>query len=327
MERCKLLPMRHQRLSPPDDRNSLLHSSLPEPVHASRKARWFFNPVTGWFRRLERSANHFISRQIYPRITGLHRIYDTILRRRLTVAESEIGIRGLGSGFHGLRILLISDVHCGPFISLDVLADTFRRSMALKPDLILLAGDMATGRGEELSRCLPAFRELQAGLGIYAVLGNHDHYTGVPEQVCRNMEDAGIIMLQNRHTILQMGGDRLVLAGIDDLAFGRPDLNQALAGKPEHLPVVLVSHNPDVFFDAARSRVDLVLSGHTHGGQIRCPGLPVLVRMSRFRLDEGRYEAAGSELVVSRGLGAVGLPLRFACPPEVVLLILQPADG
>jgi predicted MPP superfamily phosphohydrolase len=318
--------MRRQSLPPPGNRNRLLHNPLPDPAHAVRKARFLFNPVTGWFRSLERWVNHGLSRQIYPRMNGLHRIYDTILKKGLTVSEGETGIRGLGPGLHGLRVLLISDVHCGPFISPERLTATFRRTMALEPDLIVLAGDLATSRVEEFTRCLPAFRELKADLGVYAVLGNHDHYTGEPDRLRREMEGAGIGVLQNRHAIVQKGGDRLVLAGIDDLAFGRPDLDQALAGRPGGLPVVLVSHNPDVFFDAARADVDLVLSGHTHGGQIRCPGLPVLVRMSRFRLDEGRYEAAGSELVVSRGLGAVGLPFRFACPPEVVLLILRSVD-
>jgi hypothetical protein len=87
--------------------------------------------------------------------------------------------------------------------------------------------------------------------------------------------------------------------------------------------VVLVSHNPDILFEASAKGVDLVLAGHTHGGQIRIPGLPVLVRMSRYRLDEGRYRHGATELVVSRGLGTVGLPVRIVCPPEAVLLTLR----
>ena len=115
----------------------------------------------------------------------------------------------------------------------------------------------------------------------------------------------------------------MVVAGIDDLLMGRPDLDAALAGVPRGVPVLLLSHNPDILFEAAAKGVDLVLAGHTHGGQMRVPGLPVLVRMSRFRLDEGRYRFDSTELVVSRGLGAVGLPLRVACPPEAVLLTLR----
>jgi predicted MPP superfamily phosphohydrolase len=86
-----------------------------------------------------------------------------------------------------------------------------------------------------------------------------------------------------------------------------------------------LAHNPDVLFDAATRGVALVLSGHTHGGQIRIPGLPVLVRMSRYRLDEGHYRSGGTQLVVSRGLGVTGLPIRIACPPEAVLLTLRRA--
>ena len=116
-----------------------------------------------------------------------------------------------------------------------------------------------------------------------------------------------------------------MLAGVDDLIMGRPDLDAALATvspRPADAPIVLLSHNPDLFFEAASRGIPLVLSGHTHGGQVRLPGLPVLVRQSRYRLDEGRYLARGAEIVVSRGFGATGVPLRVLCPPEAVLLHL-----
>ena len=120
---------------------------------------------------------------------------------------------------------------------------------------------------------------------------------------------------------LRRGAARLTLAGVDDLLLGRPDLEAALADTTP--PVLLLSHNPDLFFDAARRGVSLMLAGHTHGGQIRIPGLPVCVRQSRYRLDEGRYRSGATELVVSRGLGAVALPWRVACSPEAVLLRLR----
>ena len=104
---------------------------------------------------------------------------------------------------------------------------------------------------------------------------------------------------------------------------GSPDLKRALHGTEP--PVVLLSHNPDLLFDAARHGVALMLSGHTHAGQIRLRGLPVLVRQSRYRLDEGRYRYRETELVVSRGLGAVGVPWRSNCAPEAVLLTLEAA--
>ena len=155
--------------------------------------------------------------------------------------------------------------------------------------------------------------------------GNHDYYNQRPDDLLRAVEAAGIPVLQNRSVELRRDGQSLSLAGVDDLLLGRPDLEAALAGTRP--PVVLLSHNPDMFFDAARADVALVLSGHTHAGQVRVPGLPVLVRQSRYRLDEGRYRVGRTELVVSRGLGAVGVPFRANCPPEVVLLRLRRAAG
>ena len=153
------------------------------------------------------------------------------------------------------------------------------------------------------------------------MLGNHDHYAGQARALRDLIEAAGIRVLHNQSVELRRGAERLTLAGVDDLLLGQPDLDAALAGTTS--PVLLLSHNPDLFFDAARRGVALMLAGHTHGGQIRLPGFPVWVRQSRFRLDEGRYRSGNSELVVSRGLGVVAVPWRVACPPEAVLLRLR----
>jgi predicted MPP superfamily phosphohydrolase len=144
------------------------------------------------------------------------------------------------------------------------------------------------------------------------------------------LEESGIRVLHNTAVSIDRAGDRLVLAGIDDLLMGHPDLDAALTAADElasggRAPRVLVSHNPDVLFNAAARDVSLVLSGHTHGGQIRIPGLGVLVRQSQCYLDEGRYTFGGTELIVTRGLGVTGVPLRWHCPPEAVLLTLTPA--
>ena len=154
------------------------------------------------------------------------------------------------------------------------------------------------------------------------MLGNHDHYTREPARLRTLLEKNGIRVLHNESVVLERAGGRIVLAGIDDLYKGTPDLDAAL-GSANGLPVVLLSHNPDVVFDASRRGVPLVLSGHTHGGQFRIPGLPVMVRQSRYRLDEGRYTIGGTELIVSRGLGVNGVPLRVACPPEAVRITLR----
>lgn len=299
---------------PPPPRRRLLG-----PLPAMPRLRRLFDP-RGWFRRLEREVNFQLSAHIYPRVPGIALPYAVQLDRLLTVSEAEIPLAGLPAPLDGVKVLLITDIHVGPFLRPDVLRRAFDRLRTLAPDLIVIGGDITTARLEEILPHLGSFRSLTAPLGTFAVLGNHDHYTGQPAKLSALLEENGVTVLTNRWAPIEQNGARFALAGIDDLVQGRPDLAAALDGAPA--PTVLLSHNPDIFFDAARRGVALVLSGHTHAGQIRIPGLPVLVRQSRYRLDEGRYTAAGAELVVSRGLGASGLPLRFACSPEAVLLRL-----
>ncbi|HKQ60008.1 MAG TPA: metallophosphoesterase [Candidatus Polarisedimenticolaceae bacterium] len=288
---------------------------------AEERPRHLFHPRRGWIRLAERETSHLLSRHVYPWVPGARRPYSRALVRGLTLSEGTVELAGLPAAFEGLRLLLVTDVHAGPFLEAAALKRTFERLAALAPDAVLLGGDLATSRVAEFLETREAYAALRTPLGTYAVLGNHDHYTGEPAILRAALEAAGIAVLHNRSVVLERGGAALTLAGIDDWLVGAPDLDRALEGARG--PVVLLSHHPDVFFEAARRGVALVLSGHTHGGQVRVPGLPVLVRMSRFRLDEGRYRAGSSELVVSRGLGVVGLPLRLACPPEAVLLELR----
>ncbi len=298
--------------------------ALEGPRAARRRRRRFLDPVAGRVRRLERALNQWLSLQVYPRVPGIARPYGRTLARRLVVAHAQVAVAGLAEAFQGLRVLWITDIHAGPFLDPRALAAAFERLSSLQADLILYGGDFATSCLEEFAACTEALRALRAPLGRYAVLGNHDHYTEHPEALREALETLGIGVLHNRHTVLRHRGASLVLSGVDDWNCGQPDLDAALPPLGQRPgPVVLLSHNPDVFFEAAARDVALVLAGHTHGGQIRLPKLPVLVRMSRYGLDEGRYAWNGSELVVSRGLGAVGLPLRWGCPPEAVLLELE----
>jgi predicted MPP superfamily phosphohydrolase len=283
-----------------------------------------FHPKRGWFRRLERSVSHFLSRRLYPRIPGIQLPYDWVLDRQLTLSQGDVRLPDLPPPFDGLKLLLITDPHAGPFVSPRALQQALARLQQLQPDVILLGGDITSSRTRELTAHRDAFALLQAPLGVFAVLGNHDHYTDRPGRVRHGLEELGIEVLHNRSVRLHRGGAKLSLAGVDDWLLGEPDLDAALAEVTA--PTILLSHNPDLFFEAAGRGVALTLSGHTHGGQIRLPGFPVLVRQSRYRLDEGRFRTGESELIVSRGLGAVGLPWRAFCPPEGVLITLRGAD-
>ena len=312
------LPVSSERTPIPPVAEALASPALAEPHR-----RPLFHPKTGWFRRLERETSHFLSRNVYPRIPGISLPYDRILRRRLGLSEAEIGLPDLPPEFEGFTILLISDPHAGPFVSPAALQGTFERLQAVEPDAFVMAGDFVTSQVREFETHRHAFRVLRAPHGVFGVLGNHDHYTQEPERLRDVIEQAGIRMLHNRSVDLRRNGSTLSLAGVDDMLKGEPDLDAAL--DTTRSPVILVSHHPDLFFAAARRNVALMLSGHTHAGQVRAPGLGVIVRQSRYRLDEGRYRTGGTELVVSRGLGAVGVPWRVFCPPEAVLIRLTAA--
>jgi|KBSSwiStaDraftv2_1062776.scaffolds.fasta_scaffold02073_17 predicted MPP superfamily phosphohydrolase len=275
---------------------------------------------------VERKTSLFLSRHVWPRVPLGTIPYSLILDNTLTAAAAEIPIPGLPLPFDGMTILFVSDIHAGPFLSARALASAFARIAALRPDVVIHGGDIATSNVSEVLPHAGAIASLSAPLGAFAVYGNHDHYAGDLAAIDRFYASCGVRVLNNVAVTLSRGGAQLAIAGIDDWNIGRPDLDGALSHArrlaPE-APVILISHNPDAALEAAARGVHLTLSGHTHGGQVRIPGRPVLVRMSRFRLDDGRYVHEGRHIVVSRGLGVSGVPLRIACQPEVLLVTLR----
>ncbi len=302
----------------------------PPRAAVSDHPRAYFNPKSGWFRRIERETSLFLSREVWSRVPFGAAPYSAILERYLTVSEAEIPIANLPVPFDGARLLFISDVHAGPFLSRGALARVFAHLATLQADVVIHGGDMATSNVHEILQHKDAVARLSAPLGAFAVFGNHDHYTNDTEGIRRFFESCGVVVLNNDATAVSRGGERIALAGIDDWNSGEPDLDRAMVRSDEVArlaPIVLISHNPDAALEASARGVALTLSGHTHGGQMRIPGRPVLVRMSRFRLDDGRYEHDGAHIVVSRGLGVSGIPLRIACAPEVLLVTLRRSFG
>jgi predicted MPP superfamily phosphohydrolase len=162
-----------------------------------------------------------------------------------------------------------------------------------------------------------------APLGAWFCFGNHDYFGGDPEEIREGLHAAGIGTLKNESVRISHGPGSFLLGGIDDLILGKPDWARLMSelGAPH----ILLAHNPDHFYDAEARGVPLVLSGHTHGGQIRLPNGPPIVRQSRFCLDEGVYSFRSSLLVVSRGLGSIMLPWRWGADPEAVMIEIVPA--
>jgi predicted MPP superfamily phosphohydrolase len=243
---------------------------------------------------------------------------------RIGVTDQRIWLNGLPEAFAGLRLLQLSDIHHSLFFPLDRVAAVVELANRLKPDLVALTGDFVTYSRRSIEPVAEMLGKLQARLGVVAVLGNHDFRVGA-DMVQRALRRQRIKVLRNRHTVLRDGGEALAVAGVDDLGYGA-DLQAALRGIPSGSPSILLAHNPRLVKRAARHGVGLVLSGHTHGGQVNLPLLGSVYGRSpeqlRFKIGWDRLGA--TQIYVSRGIGTIVLPWRLRCPAEIPCLELQP---
>ncbi|MFN8473822.1 MAG: metallophosphoesterase [Anaerolineae bacterium] len=226
----------------------------------------------------------------------------------------------------GLRIVQLSDLHVCSWMPLYLLHRAAQLAMAQHPDLIVLTGDYISHDryADRYARiAAEGMADLQAPLGVYACLGNHD-YEDDPELVVCAFEQVGIPMLINTHRRLQVGCDALWLLGVDSAREGRPALDRALDGVPPDGFKVLLAHEPDFADRVPPSSIHLQLSGHSHGGQIVVPSVPVrwLPRLGK-KYPRGLYRVGDMVLYTNRGLGAGVLPLRHNCPPEITVIQLQ----
>ncbi|MGH7826762.1 MAG: metallophosphoesterase [Candidatus Binatia bacterium] len=296
---------------------------LAPPRQMTGKEHRWVNPNNGWLKVLERKADILISRFLYPRLTSFWNPYSWLLERRFSLGEISVSPNGWPKDLGPLRVLLISDIHTGIFLVPDTLSKIIVSLMELEPDLVAVAGDVVTGHSSEVKPFLEALAPLsQAPLGAWFCYGNHDYFGGDPEEIRSALRSAGITTLKNETVVVKYAGGSFVLGGIDDRIFGRPDWEGLLSGHGS--PHLLLAHNPDQFYEAAARGVPLTLSGHTHGGQIRLPTGPPIIRQSKFCLDEGAYAFRSSLLVVSRGMGSVLLPWRWGADPEAVLIEIIP---
>ena len=295
---------------------------LPPPRRMTGNERRWLNPNRGLFKRIERVIDRFASRYVFPHLFGLWSPYSWQLPRRLGIAEATIRPVPWPRAMAELRVLLLTDLHVGPFLRPEVLHAVLGDLMRLEPDLVAVGGDVVGGADNDLDPFLDGLAGLsRAPLGAWFCMGNHEYFTPDPGRVVEQLAGVGIRTLRNHAVRLEFGGSSFVLGGLDDLVLGEPDWDGLLA--PEGAPHVLLAHNPDAFYDAQRRGIGLVLSGHTHGGQIRIPGWPPLVRQSRYCLDEGVMSFGSSTIVVSRGIGASGVPWRIVARPEAVFLRVQ----
>ena len=258
---------------------------------------------------------------------GLALYSNEIARHELEIVERTFYLRNLPKAFEGMRIAQLSDIHLDQFTEDFFLKEAIAHINALAPDMVLLTGDYCSRGPLPVPYALPAaFRcaELLTGLDCrqrYAILGNHDAVVGGPA-IARALENNNTPTLVNRFVPLERGGDRIWLAGLDDIISGQPNLNLALPTLValDNTPILLLCHEPDyletIHAHPMGQRVSLVLSGHTHGGQVRLPGSgPLLLPPLGKLYPEGHFRMGQVQLYVNRGLGTVGVPFRLNCAP------------
>jgi predicted MPP superfamily phosphohydrolase len=255
------------------------------------------------------------------------------------LTQEDMMIPHLPAQFEGMTVTLASDFHSSPYMSPKDLKNIVSRINELKSDVILLPGDFVTSKIDELPPIIEAFGELRAKYGVYASTGNHDHDVDA-DSISQGLEDIGITMLRNENRAITIGGGKLHLLGVDDdasetiLDFTKgkyaPHIEETFRGLPENAATILLCHRPYHFDEFAQTKIGMMLSGHTHGGQI------VLARIGRSVISlcslasnfvDGFYDAtasgSNSRMYVSRGLGVVDIPFRLNCPPEITQFTLH----
>lgn len=276
-----------------------------------------------------RGDAHGLRRSTILRQNSWRQVQALLHGRRPAAPDPEIShlqlrLPRLPSELEGIKIAHLSDIHYGLFLSSRSLSRILDLTQAQRPDLIAITGDFVTQSPAFVEPVCEMLARLRAPLGVWAVLGNHDFRSGA-ERLTRALRRQGIVVLRNQRRWIRHGAARFQIAGIDD-SRQHPDVaaalghSEAVAGAPFRL---LLAHNPVELESAARCGVDLVLSGHTHGGQVK---LGFAAPLYERYLPAGLLTSGDTQMYVSRGLGKVIVPLRLGAPPELAFLNLLRAS-
>jgi predicted MPP superfamily phosphohydrolase len=290
--------------------------------------------MAGWLRRQGREPSthrrwaHWIGRN-WARISYGFAVEPTWLE----INQIEVPVAGLPPAFDGFRVVQLSDFHCSHQVTDDYLREAATLAQAQAGDLVVLTGDFVHKGYRFVDRVAGVLAQLTAPCGVYAVLGNHDfsvrnalgirRYKHLHRAVGDALTQHGIRVLHNESVLLERGTETLYLTGVEDLWSRSCDLERALNGLDASVPCIMLAHNPRTIEQLNGRRCDLMLSGHTHGGQVNWPGLgrPALgKRMRQFAA--GLYQVNGTYLYVNKGVG-FGFPFRFGVRPEVAVATLR----
>lgn len=260
--------------------------------------------------------------------------------RNLELVKLKVGLKRLPHTFDGLKVGQITDIHAGPSVPRELIREGVDIIMANRPDLIVLTGDFVSGatkiiwtsyggfKQRHYNYCMEELGRLKAPLGVFAVLGNHDFWSGqeVTFKIIHGLEELGVQVLRNKAIPIERKGQHLYIVGVDDYWESSYSLSEALKDVPKDACRILLSHNPDVNEDIENlsERIDFIISGHTHGGQVVLPFVGALYIPSPFgqKYLAGLVRDQKRQTYISRGLGLFFVPVRINCPPDVSLLTL-----
>ncbi len=240
----------------------------------------------------------------------------------LEIEEVEIRLKRLPKKLNGFRLVHLSDIHHSPFTNLDHIENAVQTANDLQPDMFVLTGDYVSHETEYIKPVGEVLGRLSSEFGTYACLGNHDHWTDA-EAVTNALRANDIKVLVNEGFRFIAGDVSFWLCGVDDYMLKRTDLAAALRGSfPDELKMLL-AHNPVILRQAMKYDVDVMFSGHTHGGQVKIRESEKKVLAHRRKLSSGLHERNGTQIYITRGIGTVVLPVRYQCPPEISLIELR----
>ena len=251
-------------------------------------------------------------------------IYPFLEAKWCRLTRRTVAIPHLPAAFDGTTVAFLTDVHHGPYVPRGYVRSIVEMTNSMKPDIVLLGGDYSHRGRRYVAPVHEDLGRLQGRLGQFAVLGNHDHWDGLDESIA-GLANAGNTLLRNAGTWIEKGGSRLRIVGVGDLWTDTPDVPGAIGSETtDRDAVILLSHNPDVAEYCDDPRVGLMLSGHTHGGQVVIPGYGAPLVPSAFgqKYLNGLVQAPRCQVYISRGVGTVTPPVRLFCRPEVVWFTL-----
>lgn len=257
-------------------------------------------------------------------------------RRNFILRAHKLYIPDLPPALQGLRVALLADWHCGPLNRPGDILPALQMANDCKPDLILLPGDFIHYSNTYFDEAAELIQRLQPRIphAVFVTWGNHDHWNDLsrglevlPQTGCHLLTQRRLVINQRRE--ISDNGSGLWLCGLDDLWEGEPDLRAVLHGIPKEQPRIVLAHNPDTAELQPKGRVDLMVSGHTHGGQVYVPGVGTPIVPSRYgqKYASGFVQAPGYQVYITRGVGVGGVPIRLGVPPEVTLFELHPGQN